>query len=140
MIAAATLISQLILFITALFNMNRKNNLFGFSFRAISFSREVTAPMIKTSFPVAVERAAFAFGKLIVNAMSTVYGDSTVGALGVSNNIDGISTSLQNGFQEDGASECSFCLNEKRMRHRFIFALEAPAYSYDFLLNLTKNT
>lgn len=36
--------------------------------------------------------------------MCTVYGDSTVGALGVSNNIGGFSTSLQNGFQEGGAS------------------------------------
>lgn len=104
MIAVATLISQILFFIIALFNMNQKDNLFGFSLSAISFTRDVTAPMIKTSFPVAVERAAFAFGKLIVNAMSTVYGDSTVGALGVSNNIGGISTSLQNGFQEGGAS------------------------------------
>lgn len=60
--------------------------------------------MLKTSFPAAVERAAFAYGKLIVNSMCTEYGDSTVGALGVSNNIGGIATTLQNGFQEGGAS------------------------------------
>lgn len=60
--------------------------------------------MLKTSLPAAAERAAFAYGKLIVNSMCTIYGDSTVGALGVSNNIGGFTTSLQNGFQEGGAS------------------------------------
>lgn len=104
MIAAATLISQMILLIIAVINMNKKDNLFGFSFKAISFDSLTAIPMVKTSLPVAAERAAFAFGKLIVNAMSTVYGDSTVGALGVSNNIGGLSTSLQLGFQEGGSS------------------------------------
>ena len=36
--------------------------------------------------------------------MSTVYGALTVGALGVSNNIGGITTNPQNGFQEGTAS------------------------------------
>lgn len=54
--------------------------------------------------PAAAERAAFAYGKLIANSMCTVYGDATVGALGVSNNIDGLATNLQNGFQEGASS------------------------------------
>ncbi len=103
-ISIATFISQLVFFGFALRNMTKKDSPFGFSIRSVSFRGDTAAPVIKTSLPAAVERAAFAYGKLIVNSMCTVYGDTTVGALGVSNNIDGLSTSLQNGFQEGGAS------------------------------------
>lgn len=104
MIAAATLISQTVFFLFALRKMSDRESPFGFSLSAVSFKGEAALPMIKTSIPAAAERAAFAYGKLIVNSMCTIYGDSTVGALGVSNNIDGLSTALQNGFQEGGAS------------------------------------
>lgn len=103
-IATATLISQAVFFLFALRNMSEPGSPFGFSIRAISFRRNTALPMLKTSLPAAAERAAFAYGKLIVNSMCTIYGDSTVGALGVSNNIGGFTTSLQNGFQEGGAS------------------------------------
>ncbi len=103
-IAAATLISQTVFFLVALKNMSDRDSPFGFSVRAISFRKGTAMPMVRTSVPAATERAAFAYGKLIVNSMCTVYGDPTVGALGVSNNIGSFSTSLQNGFQEGGAS------------------------------------
>ena len=103
-IAIATLISQSVFFLIALRNMSDKKSPFGFSLSALSFRGETTAPVIKTSLPAVAERAAFAYGKLVVNSMCTVYGDATVGALGISNNIDGIPTSLQNGFQEGGSS------------------------------------
>ncbi|MGN0688805.1 MAG: MATE family efflux transporter [Oscillospiraceae bacterium] len=106
-IAYATLISQLVFFLFALRKISDRESPFGFSFSAITFKNNVAMPMIKTSFPAIAERAAFAYGKLIVNSMCTDYGDSTVGALGVSNNIGGITTSLQNGFQEGGASVIS---------------------------------
>ena len=83
--------------------MNAKENVFGFSWKAISFRKLVVAPMIKLSVPVIVEKMAFSLGKVVVNSMSTVYGTLTVGALGISNNIGGITTNPQNGFQE-GAS------------------------------------
>ncbi len=107
MIAAATLISQGIFFLFALRSIFDRESPFGFSFSAISFKGNTASPVLKTAFPVIVERAAFAYGKLIVNSMCTRYGDDTVGALGVSNNISGLPTSLQNGFQEGGASVIS---------------------------------
>ena len=45
----------------------------------------------------------FAAGKVIVNSMSGVYGGLTVGALGISNNIGGLTTSWHIGFT-DGAA------------------------------------
>ena len=60
--------------------------------------------MLNLSYPVIAEKIAFAFGKTVVNSMSKNYGAVTVGALGISNNINGTVTQLQNGFQDGGSS------------------------------------
>ncbi|MDO5293260.1 MAG: MATE family efflux transporter [bacterium] len=112
-IAFATLLSQLALFAFAIINSSKKGNLFSFSLKAISLKKKVNAPMIFSSIPVIMEKVLFAFGKVVVNSMSTSYGDLTVGALGVSNNIGGITTSPQNGFQEGGAAIISQNLGAK---------------------------
>ncbi|MCM1112386.1 MAG: MATE family efflux transporter [Muribaculum sp.] len=105
MISWASLISQALL---ALFgvagSLKDSDNAFGFSWKAVTFQRAVVGPMVSQSFPVMVEKMAFAFGKTVVNAMSVAYGELTVGALGVSNNLGGINTNPQNGIQEGGAA------------------------------------
>ncbi|MBO4981186.1 MAG: MATE family efflux transporter [Lachnospiraceae bacterium] len=108
MISYASLISQTCLLVFGVCNsLRQKNHAFGFSLGAISFRKEVVAPMLTQSFPVMVEKMAFSFGKNIINAMSVVYGSLAVGAMGVSNNIGGINTTPQNGFQEGGAAVIS---------------------------------
>ncbi len=102
-IAWATVISQFVLLIFSIVNMRGKDNAFGFSIRAIKFNKPVTGIMLVKSFPIIIEKIAFFLGKTIVNAMSVIYGDTTVGALGISNNIGGLGTSFQNGFQDGGA-------------------------------------
>lgn len=102
-IAIATIISQALLLIAALINMNQKGNAFGFSLSSISFQKYTIFPMLHLSLPVIAEKMAFSFGKVIVNSMSTIYNDLTVGALGISNNIGGFATMPQTGFQ-DGCS------------------------------------
>lgn len=104
MIAVATIVSQASLLLAALFNLNQKGNAFGFSAASISMKREVAGAMLSLSFPVIIEKVAFAFGKVIINSMSTVYSALTVGALGISNNIGGFTTNPQNGFQEGGSA------------------------------------
>lgn len=100
MISIATILSQGVMLGAAVINLNQKGNAFGFSLKAITFRKDVVVPMLHLSFPVIVEKAAFAMGKVVINSMSTVYGSLTVGALGISNNIGGITTTPQNGFQE----------------------------------------
>lgn len=107
MISVATIISQAFLFAAAVKNLNQKDNAFGFSPSSISFSRQVTGPMVTLSIPVIIEKAAFALGKVVVNSMSTIYGSLTVGALGISNNIGGFTTTPQAGFQEGGSAVIS---------------------------------
>jgi len=104
MIAVATVISQGILLGAGIYHMTRKDSAFVFSFKHISLRRETIGPMLHISFPVMVEKGAFSFGKVVVNFMSSMYGSLTVGALGISNNINGFTTSAQNGFQDGCAS------------------------------------
>ncbi len=104
MISVATIISQSVLLTAAIHNMNNKGNAFGFSLHAISLKRATTLPMITLSIPVIIEKMAFSFGKVIINSMSTIYSALTVGAMGISNNIGGITTQPQNGFQEGGSA------------------------------------
>ena len=134
MISCATIISQSLLLLAACINMNQKGNAFGFSLRAISIKKEVICPMLTLSFPVIVERIAFAVGKVIVNSMSTVYGSWTGGALGISNNIGGITTNPQNGFQEGGSSIISQNLGAGRPK-RALLAFRWVLY-IDMLIGL----
>ena len=107
MIAVASLCSELVLFGFALRYSMIGGSAFSFSHRAVSFDRRVTPPMIRQSLPVIAEKALFAAGKTVVNAMCAVYGALMVGAMGVSNNLGGISTNPQNGFQQGSAAVIS---------------------------------
>jgi len=104
MIAMATIISQFVLLIAGIVNLNQKGNAFGLSLHYMTLKKNTIGPMLHLSFPVMVEKVAFAFGKVIINSMSGMYGALTVGALGISNNIGGLTTNPQNGFQEGGAA------------------------------------
>lgn len=100
MIAVATLLSQLLMLSFALRFSFVGGSAFSFSPHAITFDKEVSSPMLRQSFPVIVEKALFAAGKTVVNSMCSLYGPLMVGAMGVSNNLGGITTNPQNGFQE----------------------------------------
>lgn len=102
MIGLSTLLSQLLLFGFALKNSLGRDNIFAFSKSKICLKKPVIYPVLDTAFPVVIEKMAFSMGKTIVNAMSAVYGAIMVGALGISNNIGGLTTTVQDGFK-DGA-------------------------------------
>ncbi len=103
MIAVATLTSQSVLLVYALCTMPRDEGAFRFSPKNIDLSRGTVFPILNLSYPVAAEKMLFAAGKVVVNSMSGMYGELTVGALGVSNNIGGLTTGLHAGML-DGAS------------------------------------
>lgn len=103
MIAVATLISQLLMLFYALYSMGRDVGAFRFTFGEIHLKKETMLPILNLSYPVTAEKVLFAAGKVVVNAMSGMYGGRTVGALGISNNIGGLTTSWHGGFA-DGAA------------------------------------
>lgn len=104
MIGLASLISQVFLLTFAFKNSFFDQGVFGFSLKAVSAEGKVVGSMLKRSWPVITEKALFSFGKTIVNSMCTLYGDTMVGAMGVSNNLGGFTTNPQNGYQEGAAS------------------------------------
>ena len=126
MIAVATIVSQMSLLIAAIVNLNQKGNAFGFSLSSISLKGQVAAPMLSLSIPVIIEKVAFAFGKVIINSMSTVYSALTVGALGISNNIGGFTTNPQSGFQEGGSAIIS--QSPVSYTHLDVYKRQHPGY------------
>ena len=103
MIAAATLVGQVLMLLYALVSMGRDEGAFRFSFGNIRMKKETVLPILNLSYPVSAEKMLFAAGKVIVNSMSGMYGGLTVGALGISNNIGGLTTSWHMGMT-DGAA------------------------------------
>jgi len=103
LIAIATLAGQTLLLGYALFSMSRDDGAFRFSFRNIRWRKQTVGPILNLSYPVTAEKVLFAAGKVVVNSMSGLYGGLTVGALGISNNIGGLTTSWQIGLT-DGAA------------------------------------
>ena len=116
MIGLASLVSQVFLFSFAIKNSFIGDGAFSFSLKAVTMNKEVTSPMIERSWPVIAEKALFAFGKTIVNSMCTLYGDNMVGAMGVSNNLGGITTNPQNGYQEGAAAVISQNMGAKKYK------------------------
>ncbi len=103
MIAVATLIGQCVTLLYAVFTMPRDDGAFRFSFKEINLKGKTVLPILNLSYPVSAEKVLFAAGKVTINSMSEQYGPLTVGALGVSNNIGGLTTSWHMGFT-DGAA------------------------------------
>ncbi len=103
MIAVATLIGQCGILLYALVTMPRDDGAFRFSVKNVRMDRETILPILNLAYPVSAEKVLFAAGKVTINSMSEMYGPLTVGALGVSNNIGGLTTSWHMGFT-DGAA------------------------------------
>lgn len=103
MIAVATLLSQLVILFYAMIRMPKDEGAFCFSVSSIDMKRQNLLPIFHLAYPVTVEKMLFAFGKVVVNSMAGGYGALTTGALGISNNIGGLTTNWHSGML-DGAS------------------------------------
>lgn len=103
MIAVATLVGQLVMLAYALWSMSRDEGIFRFSRKNIHLKKPTVMPVLKLAYPVSMEKLLFAAGKVVVNSMAGVYNAMAAGALGISNNIGGLTTSWHMGFT-DGAA------------------------------------
>ncbi|MBR3765323.1 MAG: MATE family efflux transporter [Clostridia bacterium] len=123
LIALATLAGQCIILVHALITMPRDEGAFRFSPGSIDMGRKTVLPILNLSAPVSLEKLLFAAGKVIVNAMSGVYGGLTVGALGISNNIGGLTTSWHIGFTDGTAPLISQNRGAGKYRRTLFFYL-----------------
>jgi len=121
MIAGATLIGQILMLGWAVISMRRDDGAFRFSPQNIRLDKQTLLPMLNLSYPVSAEKMLFAGGKVVVNSMSGRYGELTVGALGISNNIGGLTTSWHMGMTDGAAPLIS--QNRGAGRHRRTLAL-----------------
>ncbi len=125
-VAVATLIGQSVMFIILLLMMLDKNNIFAVKFSEFKLNAAVCKKIFAISFPIFLGKFIFSFGKVSVNGMCKEYGPLVVGALGVSNNVNGLATTPINSFEEGTSTIISQNLgagNQKR-------ALETFKYSF----------
>ena len=138
-IAVATLISQIVLLTILSIMVMNKNNIFRISFKELTLKREYIIPILKISIPIFIGKFVFSFGKVAVNS---IFGEQyknillsqidttdaqlvekaeasaglVVGALAVSNNINGIATSPINSFEEGGSTIVSQNLGNRNLK------------------------
>ena len=114
MIALAGLIAQGLLLIYSLYRLFLNDDCFSFSRRYISFNKDTLYPMLTISLPLVIEKSSFSMGKAIINNMCAFYGEDTIGALGISNNLTSIYNTTQNGMQDGTASIISQNIGGKK--------------------------
>ena len=124
-VAIATMIGQAVMFVILLLMMMARDNVFVIKLSEFKLSGEVCKKVFAISFPIFLGKFIFSFGKVSVNSMCKEYGPLVVGALGVSNNMNGIATTPINSFEEGTSTIISQNLgagNEKRALKTFNYS------------------
>ena len=99
-VAISTLLGQMVMFAVLLVMMLKKDNVFIIKVQEFKLSSFECRKILSMSLPIFLGKFIFSFGKVSVNAMCKSYGPLVVGALGVSNNINGMVTTPVNSFEE----------------------------------------
>ncbi len=138
-IAVATLISQFILFLILGTFMVRKNNIFRISIKQFSLSWKYVKPILFISIPIFIGKFVFSFGKVAVNsifgsryleilksqiditdaaelAAAEASAGLVVGALSVSNHLNGIATTPIGAFEETESTIISQNLGNRNLK------------------------
>lgn len=136
-VAIATMIGQSAMFVILLVMMLDKNNVFTIRFDEFKLNFGICKKIFNISFPIFLGKFIFSFGKVSINGMCEEYGSLVVGALGVSNNINGLATTPINSFEEGSSTIISQNLgagNPKRalktFKYSFIMATALGIIGY----------
>lgn len=99
-VAISTLIGQMVMFAVLLSMMLQRDNVFIIKLEEFKLKKIEIKEILSMSLPIFLGKFIFSFGKVSINAMCKAYGPLVVGALGVSNNINGMVTTPINSFEE----------------------------------------
>ena len=124
-VAIATMIGQGAMFAVLLAMMMKRDNVFVIKFSEFRLNAKACKSIAAISFPIFLGKFIFSFGKVSVNSMCKEYGPLVVGALGVSNNVNGLATNPINAFEEGTSTIISQNLgagNEKRALKTFNYS------------------
>ena len=125
-VAIATMIGQAVMFVILLFMMLARDNVFAIRFSEFKLRADVCKKIFAISFPIFLGKFIFSFGKVSVNGMCKAYGPLVVGALGVSNNVNGLATNPINAFEEGTSTIISQNLGANNMKR----AMKTFKYSF----------
>lgn len=124
-VAIATMVGQATMFVILLFMMLERDNLLALNFSEFKLDLSMCKKIAAISFPIFLGKFIFSFGKVSINSMCKAYGPLVVGALGVSNNVNGLATNPINSFEEGTSTIISQNLgagNEKRALKTFRYS------------------
>ncbi len=125
-VAISTLVGQMLMFAILLYMMLDKNNVFIIKLKEFKLSFATCKKILAISLPIFLGKFIFSFGKVSINAMCKNYGPLVVGALGVSNNINGMVTTPINSFEEGTSTIISQNLGAKNPKR----AIKTFTYSF----------
>ncbi len=127
-VAVATLIGQMIMFAILLSMMLKKDNVFIIKLEEFKLKKNESREILAMSLPIFLGKFVFSFGKVSINAMCKAYGPLVVGALGVSNNINGMVTTPINSFEEGTSTIISQNIGAKNIKRAI------KTFKYTFVL------
>jgi putative MATE family efflux protein len=125
-VAISTLVGQMLMFVILFYMMLDKNNVFIIKLNEFKLSFATCKKILAISLPIFLGKFIFSFGKVSINAMCKNYGPLVVGALGVSNNINGMVTTPINSFEEGTSTIISQNLGAKNPKR----AIKTFTYSF----------
>lgn len=91
-VAIATVISQFLAFLAAIFYLNKKEELAKISFRHIEFDREIFRQSIRIGLPSGIQQALVAMGMIALYRIVNDFGTDAVAAYSVAGRIDSFAT------------------------------------------------
>ena len=127
-VAVATLIGQMVMFVILLSMMIKKDNVFIINLSELKPKWESSRKILSMSLPIFLGKFVFSFGKVSINKMCKEYGTLVVGALGVSNNINGMVTTPINSFEEGTSTIISQNIGAGNVKRA------VKTFSYSFVL------
>lgn len=126
MVAASTLIANLMITTCAIVKYSSKKYIFRYNFKDNLFTKEVGKPVWGLGFPIFLGKFSFSLGKVIVNVLALNFGDLAPGALGVSNSMTSSVMNVTNSMEEASSVVISQNIaigNVERVKKTFICSL-----------------
>ena len=127
-VAISTLIGQIVMFAVLLLMMLQRDNVFIIKIEEFKLKKQEIKSILSMSLPIFLGKFIFSFGKVSINAMCKAYGPLVVGALGVSNNINGMVTTPINSFEEGTSTIISQNIGANNIKRAI------KTFKYSFLM------
>ncbi len=118
-VALATLIAQGMLSILAAVVLFGPRNSIAIRLSDVRFTRVYSLPILRVALPVIGGKVLFSLGRVIVNAIATVYGIAALSAFSIAMKVGSAAGSLASVFEDPTTAIASQNLGAKRLKRAF---------------------